>query len=99
MADYDCDGWPDLLVTGYGKLALFHNESDGHGGRKFAQLSAGEAHSFVDDLRQNKLPLGPGGFVYTVIRSDAIDVVYGTMDGYAAVGMPYMPHIAPTKKC
>jgi hypothetical protein len=23
--DYDNDGWPDLLVTGYGRLALFHN--------------------------------------------------------------------------
>ena len=26
VADYDRDGWPDLLVTGYGRLALFHNE-------------------------------------------------------------------------
>lgn len=25
-ADYDCDGWPDLLVTGWGRIALFHNE-------------------------------------------------------------------------
>ena len=25
VADYDNDGWPDLLVTGYGRLALFHN--------------------------------------------------------------------------
>src|SRR5438270_4046 len=29
VADYDRDGWPDLLVTGYGRLALFRNESDG----------------------------------------------------------------------
>jgi hypothetical protein len=35
VADYDRDGWPDLLVTGYGRLALFHNEPDGHGGRRF----------------------------------------------------------------
>src|SRR5207253_10367329 len=26
VADYDRDGWPDLLVTGWGRLALFHNE-------------------------------------------------------------------------
>jgi hypothetical protein len=26
VSDYDNDGWPDLLVTGYGRLALFHNE-------------------------------------------------------------------------
>ena len=31
VADYDRDGWPDLLVTGYGRMALFHNESDGPG--------------------------------------------------------------------
>lgn len=27
--DYDADGFPDLLVTGYGGLALWHNEGDG----------------------------------------------------------------------
>ena len=26
VADYDCDGWPDLLVTGWDRIALFHNE-------------------------------------------------------------------------
>lgn len=39
VADYDRDGWPDLLVTGYGRLALFHNEDDGHGGRKFREVT------------------------------------------------------------
>jgi hypothetical protein len=39
VADYDCDGWPDLLVTGYGQLALFHNESDGKGGRRFVEVT------------------------------------------------------------
>ena len=27
--DFDNDGFPDLLVTGYGKLLLFHNQGDG----------------------------------------------------------------------
>ncbi len=26
VADYDNDGWPDLLVTGYGGVRLYHNE-------------------------------------------------------------------------
>ena len=26
VADYDRDGWPDLLVTGWDRVALFHNE-------------------------------------------------------------------------
>ncbi|MFN0051241.1 MAG: CRTAC1 family protein [Planctomycetales bacterium] len=29
IADYDNDGFPDLLVTGYGGLRLFHNQGDG----------------------------------------------------------------------
>src|SRR5262245_11390214 len=40
VADYDNDGCPDLLVTGWGRLALFHNEPDGNGGRRFADVTA-----------------------------------------------------------
>ena len=41
---------------------------------------------------------GRGGAAYAGLRGDAVDVVYATMDGYAMLGVPYMPHIAPTKK-
>jgi enediyne biosynthesis protein E4 len=40
--DYDRDGWPDLLVTGWGRVALFHNEADPKsrtGGRRFVDVS------------------------------------------------------------
>src|SRR6516162_3310847 len=70
-------------------------------GRPFAELGEAEQRSFVDNMRQNKVEgwQGPGGpFVYLVLRSDAVDVVYGTMEGYASLGIPYMPHIAPTKR-
>jgi hypothetical protein len=69
--------------------------------RKFAELSPDEQHDFVNLMRQNKIDGWqgpPGPFVFTVLRSDAVDVVYGTMEGYAALGIPYMPHIAPTQK-
>jgi len=72
--------------------------NNGHG---FAQLSEAEQRSFVDAMRQNKVEGWqgpPGPFAYLVLRSDAVDVVYGTMDGYAALGIPYRPHIAPTKR-
>ncbi len=40
-ADYDNDGWPDLLVTGWHHLALFHNEPNekGAASRKFVEVS------------------------------------------------------------
>jgi RNA polymerase sigma factor (sigma-70 family) len=40
VVDYDRDGWPDLLVTGWNRLALFHNESDGKGGRIFVDVTS-----------------------------------------------------------
>lgn len=72
-----------------------------NGGKRFAQLNAAEQHDFVDRMRQNKIDgwQGPAGaFVYLVTRSDAVDVVYGTMEGYATLGIPYMAHIAPAKR-
>lgn len=39
VADYDRDGWPDLLVTGFGRLALFHNVPDENGGRRFVDVT------------------------------------------------------------
>jgi hypothetical protein len=44
VADYDRDGWPDLLVTGWGRLALFRNvPADPHDpakGRRFEDVTA-----------------------------------------------------------
>jgi hypothetical protein len=45
VADFDNDGWPDLLVTGWGRLALYRNvpvdANDGTGSRKFVDVSNG----------------------------------------------------------
>ena len=70
-------------------------------GRRFAGLVATERHDFVNLMRQNKIDgwQGPqGSLVYFVLRSDAVDVVYGTMEGYAQLGVPYQAHIAPEKR-
>jgi enediyne biosynthesis protein E4 len=44
VADYDRDGWPDLLVTGWGRLALFHNipvdPKNPARGRRFEDVTA-----------------------------------------------------------
>src|SRR5262249_8109960 len=43
VGDYDRDGWPDLLVTGYGRVALFRNEpvdpDDPKKGRRFREVT------------------------------------------------------------
>jgi hypothetical protein len=70
-------------------------------GRDFAQLVAKDQRELVDRMRQNKIEgwTGrPGSAVYAVLRADAVDVVYGTMEGYEALGIPYMAHIPPEKR-
>jgi Gluconate 2-dehydrogenase subunit 3 len=70
-------------------------------GKEFAQLIAKDQRDFVDRMRQNKIEDWkgrPAALAYAVLRADAVDVVYGTMEGYEALGIPYMPHIAPEKR-
>jgi len=70
-------------------------------GKEFAQASSKDQHDFVDRLRQNKIEDWkgrPASLTYAVLRADAVDVVYGTMEGYQALGIPYMAHIAPDKR-
>lgn len=37
----------------------------------------------------------PAPLLYLAVRSDAVDVVYGTVEGFERLGVPYMPHILP----
>jgi len=70
-------------------------------GHKFIELTAAQKIEFVHNMRQNKIDgwQGPAApFVYTILRSDAVDVVYGTMEGYEALGIPYQAHIAPERR-
>ncbi len=40
VGDIDRDGWPDLLVTGWGGVRLFHNRPGPKGGRVFVDITA-----------------------------------------------------------
>ena len=84
-----------------GALGAVDRASQARSGKPFARLDAAEQREFVNLMRQNKIESWqgpPGGFVYLVLRSDAVDVVYGTVEGYQALGIPYMAHIAPLKR-
>ena len=37
----------------------------------------------------------PSAFFYFVLRSDAVDVSYGTKPGFSSLGIPYAAHIDP----
>ncbi len=82
-------------------IGAIDGASQARSGRRFPQLDAAAQHEFIDSMRQSKIEgwKGPGGpFVYLVLRSDAVDVVYGTMAGYKALDIPYMAHIEPAKR-
>ena len=40
----------------------------------------------------------PAGLFYFVLRSDAVDVMYGTEAGFEQLGVPYMAHIEPPSR-
>jgi hypothetical protein len=92
---------PPFLNFYRAAIGAVDKASNRSGGKRFAALSATEQHDFIDQLRQNKIEGWqgpPAGQVYFVLRSDAVDVVYGTMEGYESLGVPYLPHIAPDKR-
>jgi hypothetical protein len=39
----------------------------------------------------------PASYVMFVLRADALDVTYGTPEGFAKLGIPYMAQIEPDK--
>lgn len=67
----------------------------------FAALASEQKVEFVRAMSK-KNPDGwqgpPSPFFYFVLRNDATDVVYGTVEGFAELGVPYMPHILPERK-
>ena len=69
-------------------------------GRQYAELAVAEQRDLVTRLRQGNIDgwQGPSqSFAYGTLRNDAIDVVYGTVEGFARLGVPYMPHILPER--
>jgi hypothetical protein len=70
-------------------------------GYKFTEAPPDQQIEFVHNMRQNKIDGWqgpPAAFVYTILRSDAVDVVYGTMEGYEMLGIPYQAHIVPERR-
>lgn len=67
-------------------------------GNAFEALDGAARDAFVQSL-QRGVPDGwqgpPAPLFYFVLRADAVDVTYGTPQGFARLGVPYMAHIMP----
>ena len=80
-----------------GLAALARHSIDRYGKRPSA-LAGPALEQLIADLVADDTPVWagpPASFLYFVWRSDGVDVTYGTEDGMAALGMPYMAHIRP----
>ncbi len=83
-----------------GLAALNTLAIDQHGAN-YADLSSEQRTALVGQIAQANPDgwTGPAApFFYFVIRNDAIDVVYGTKQGFESLGIPYMAHIEPPSR-
>jgi len=66
--------------------------------KPFAVLDDGAMRALIGDISKAN-PQGwagpPAPLFYLAVRSDAVDIVYGTVEGFERLGVPYMPHILP----
>ncbi|MFK8050100.1 MAG: gluconate 2-dehydrogenase subunit 3 family protein [Halioglobus sp.] len=66
--------------------------------KKFDQLNSGLQDQLVGSLFPEQ-PEGwqgpPSPAVYLCLRNDVVDSMYGTMEGFAKLGIPYLAHIEP----
>ncbi len=66
--------------------------------KPFAALDNAAMNGLIETI-SNTIPEGwvgpPAPLFYLAVRSDAVDVVYGTVEGFERLGVPYMPHILP----
>ena len=69
--------------------------------RQFSELSPPDAHALVTAMSKGDIAgwngPPPASFFF-VLRNDAVDVAYGTVEGFEDLGVPYMPHIAPASR-
>lgn len=82
-------------------LAALDSHSSSIHGTRFAGLAPEKANALVRAI-SSAPPAGwagpPSPLFYFAVRNDAVDVVYGTEEGFEKLGIPYMPHIVPETK-
>jgi len=67
-------------------------------GYPFEQIAPDQRTALVQVMSRENPPrweAPPAPFFYYVTRSDAVDVVYGTEEGFKSLDVPYLAHIRP----
>ncbi|MBT3625971.1 MAG: Tat pathway signal protein [Gammaproteobacteria bacterium] len=67
-------------------------------GKSWAELNPSDSTILLDEMATDSVAMwkgAPASFFLFVLRSDAADLVYGTEEGFAKIGVPYAAHIAP----
>ena len=102
-----------LLIARYFGVALPYEAFYRAGLRALDELAKAEFYARfvdlpVDRVRELAVKLlngspnawqgPPASLFYQCLRSDAVDVVYGTKAGFEQLGVPYMAHIEPPSR-
>ena len=82
----------------HGGLAALENYAQAQFEKSFASLGSADKDKLVQALWEGKAEGWQGPpppLFYMMLRSDAVDVVYGTEAGFEELGVPYLAHIRP----
>jgi hypothetical protein len=92
---------PPFATFYRGGIAALDSASKTQYGKRFGQLDQERRRQIVRRMI-NGTPAGWRGpsspLFYFALRSDAVDVVYGTIEGFRRLNVPYMPHIVPPRR-
>ena len=89
---------PPYLAFYRSALAEIARLSEAVYGKGVNGLEGADAAELIKSLRDGTASDWngpPPPLVYHVLRNDAVDVVYGTMEGFADLGIPFLAHIEP----
>lgn len=93
--------WPPPYVDFYrsGLAALDGASRELFGGR-FVALATDQQTTVRDRVLAGTVAWSapPAGLFYFVTRGDAVDVVYGTVEGFARIDYPYQALVAPRRR-
>ena len=91
--------YPGEFLSFYRKgLSALEAHSRRRHQRAFADLTGPEQTELVAEIARGNPGQWngpPAPLFYFATRNDAVDVYYGTVDGFTKLGTPYMPHIEP----